>query len=61
LSAVNRTAPASPVYKRINIVLPEATIQTIDRVAKPGQWSRFINEGCGTLSRTGAQNLSGLN
>ena len=30
--------------KRINIVLPEATIQTIDRMAKPGQRSRFINE-----------------
>jgi hypothetical protein len=29
--------------KRINIVLPEATIQTIDRMAKPGQRSRFIN------------------
>jgi CopG family transcriptional regulator / antitoxin EndoAI len=30
--------------KRINIVLPEATIQTIDRLAKPGQRSRFINQ-----------------
>ena len=29
--------------KRINIVLPEATIQTIDRMAKPGQRSRFID------------------
>lgn len=29
--------------KRINIVLPEATVQTIDRMAKPGQRSRFIN------------------
>src|SRR5216683_4042816 len=30
--------------KRINIVLPEATVQTIDRMAKPGQRSRFINQ-----------------
>src|SRR5688572_6952999 len=30
--------------KRINIVLPESTIQTIDRMAKPGQRSRFINQ-----------------
>ena len=30
--------------KRINIVLPETTIQTINRMAKPGQRSRFINE-----------------
>jgi CopG family transcriptional regulator/antitoxin EndoAI len=29
--------------KRINIVLPEATIHTIDRLAKPGERSRFIN------------------
>src|ERR1039458_4990390 len=28
--------------RRINIVLPEATIQTIDRIARPGQRSRFI-------------------
>ncbi len=32
-----------PMSKRINIVLPEATVQTIDRMAKPGQRSRFIN------------------
>src|ERR1700704_5704317 len=30
--------------KRLNIVLPEATVQTIDRLAKPGQRSRFINQ-----------------
>ena len=30
--------------KRINIVLPETTIQTIDRIVKPGQRSRFINQ-----------------
>src|SRR5438874_13614700 len=29
--------------KRINVVLPDATIRTIDRLAKPGQRSRFIN------------------
>ena len=29
--------------KRINIVLPTATIQTIDRMAKPGMRSKFIN------------------
>jgi CopG family transcriptional regulator/antitoxin EndoAI len=29
--------------KRINIVLPEATVQTIDRLVKPGQRSRFID------------------
>ena len=29
--------------RRINIVLPEATVQTIDRMARPGQRSRFIN------------------
>ena len=30
--------------KRINIVLPETTIQTIDRMAPPGQRSRFIDQ-----------------
>lgn len=30
--------------KRINIVLPETTIRTIDGMAKPGQRSRFIDE-----------------
>jgi CopG family transcriptional regulator/antitoxin EndoAI len=30
--------------KRINIVLPETTIRTIDRLAKPGHRSRFIHE-----------------
>jgi CopG family transcriptional regulator/antitoxin EndoAI len=30
--------------KRINIVLPELTIQTIDRMTKPGQRSRFIDQ-----------------
>ena len=32
-----------PMSKRINVILPETTIQTIDRMAKPGQRSRFIN------------------
>lgn len=30
--------------KRLNIVLPEATVQTIDRIARPGQRSRFIDQ-----------------
>src|SRR5580704_13489556 len=30
--------------KRINIVLPEITVRTIDRMAKPGQRSRFIDD-----------------
>jgi len=28
--------------KRINIILPEATVRTIDRLSRPGQRSRFI-------------------
>jgi hypothetical protein len=28
--------------KRINVILPEATIRTIDRIAKPGERSLFI-------------------
>jgi len=28
--------------KRINVILPEATIRTIDRLSRPGQRSRFI-------------------
>jgi CopG family transcriptional regulator/antitoxin EndoAI len=30
--------------KRINIVLPESTIRTINRLAKPGHRSRFIDQ-----------------
>jgi CopG family transcriptional regulator / antitoxin EndoAI len=30
--------------KRINIVLPEKTIRKIDRMARPGQRSHFIDE-----------------
>ena len=30
--------------KRLNIVLPEATLKTIDRLANPGQRSRFIDQ-----------------
>jgi CopG family transcriptional regulator / antitoxin EndoAI len=30
--------------KRINIVLPEGTLRTIDRLVKPGGRSRFINQ-----------------
>jgi CopG family transcriptional regulator/antitoxin EndoAI len=32
------------VTKRINIVLPEETIQSIDRMVRPGERSRFINQ-----------------
>ena len=28
--------------KRINVILPEATVKTIDRLSRPGQRSRFI-------------------
>lgn len=28
--------------KRINVILPEATIRTLDRLARPGQRSRLI-------------------
>jgi CopG family transcriptional regulator/antitoxin EndoAI len=30
--------------RRVNIVLPDATLRTINRVAGPGQRSRFINQ-----------------
>jgi CopG family transcriptional regulator/antitoxin EndoAI len=30
--------------QRINIVLPETIVQTIDRIAQPGQRSRFIEQ-----------------
>src|ERR1700682_1175432 len=33
-----------PMSKRINIVLPETTIRTIDRMARPGQRSSFIDQ-----------------
>jgi len=29
--------------KRINVILPESTVRTIDRLARPGQRSRFID------------------
>lgn len=29
--------------KRINVILPEATVRTIDRLSRPGQRSRFID------------------
>ncbi|HLH19627.1 MAG TPA: hypothetical protein VKX45_20560 [Bryobacteraceae bacterium] len=28
--------------KRINVILPEATLRSIDRLSRPGQRSRFI-------------------
>jgi CopG family transcriptional regulator / antitoxin EndoAI len=30
--------------QRINIVLPASIVQTIDRIAQPGQRSRFIEQ-----------------
>ncbi len=30
--------------KRLNIVLPEKTVKTIDRLARPGERSRFIDK-----------------
>ena len=30
--------------KRLNIVMPETTVKTIDRLAKPGERSRFIDK-----------------
>jgi hypothetical protein len=30
--------------RRVNIVLPEGTLRTIDRMVKPGGRSRFINQ-----------------
>jgi hypothetical protein len=33
----------NPMAKRINVILPEATVRTIDRLSRPGQRSRFID------------------
>lgn len=30
--------------KRLNIILPETTVKTIDRLARPGERSRFIDQ-----------------
>jgi CopG family transcriptional regulator/antitoxin EndoAI len=30
------------IVKRINVILPEATLRSIDRLSRPGQRSRFI-------------------
>ena len=32
------------MYRRINITLPEKTVELVDRVSKKGERSRFINE-----------------
>ena len=32
----------NPMAKRINVILPENTVRTIDRLSRPGQRSRFI-------------------
>jgi CopG family transcriptional regulator/antitoxin EndoAI len=39
-----RSLPFDAMSRRINVILPEATIQTIDRMAKPGERSRFIDQ-----------------
>jgi hypothetical protein len=39
--------------KRINIVLPEATIRILNRLAKPGQRSRFIDDAVRHYVATG--------
>lgn len=44
--------------KRINIVLSEATLRVIDRLAKPRQRSRFISEAVHHyVTTTGRSNL----
>lgn len=44
IGCVRRALILNPMSKRINIVLPETTIQTIARMARPGQRSWFINQ-----------------
>lgn len=39
-----RCVTLTSVNKRVNIVLPERTLKTIDRIVKPGGRSHFINE-----------------
>src|SRR6266478_5960354 len=37
-----KIAVTTPMSKRINVVLPDETVETLDRVAAPGRRSRFI-------------------
>jgi CopG family transcriptional regulator/antitoxin EndoAI len=41
--------------KRINVILPEATVKTIDRLARPGQRSRFIERAVQHYINTASQ------
>ena len=41
--------------KRINVILPEATVNTIDRLARPGQRSRFIEQAVQHYLNTASQ------
>jgi hypothetical protein len=40
--------------KRINVILPEATVRTIDRLSRPGQRSRFIERAVQHYLTTGS-------
>jgi CopG family transcriptional regulator/antitoxin EndoAI len=41
--------------KRINVILPEATIKTIDRLSRPGERSRFIDRAIQHFVATASQ------
>jgi len=41
--------------KRINVILAEATVQTIDRLSRPGQRSRFIERAVQHYVTTASQ------
>jgi hypothetical protein len=47
--------------RHINIILPDVTIQTIDRMAKPGERSRFIDQAVRHTWQIEASRPSGLN
>jgi len=40
------------MHRRVNVTLPEATLRLIDRVAKRGSRSRFINEAVEYFAHT---------
>src|ERR1017187_150947 len=40
--------------KRTNVILPEATVRTLDRLARPGQRSRFIDRAVQHYVTTGS-------
>jgi CopG family transcriptional regulator / antitoxin EndoAI len=49
---------ASPVRKRINVTLPEATIRLLDRVSAKGQRSEMIDRAIHKfVDETGRKNL----